>query len=159
MSAGSVDFSSVRPSVGEKQAERAAERRHQHAFGDELANDAMARGTHRCANGDFFFADGRAREREVGDVGARDQQNENDGDEQDQEPFANVADQAGLQRDCGDVRIPGFRHGPRKQRGDLRLEKADFGVGLLHASRRDAGARWSACNRRPNRCAGRANRC
>jgi hypothetical protein len=115
----------------EEESERAAERCHQDAFGDELADDAMARRSHGGANSDFFFANGCARQCEIGDVGAGDQQDERNRDDKDQQAFANVADHAGLEGDRREIRVPGFWHWPRKHRGDLRLDEPDFGVGLL----------------------------
>ena len=49
------------------------------AFGEELANEAEARGSEGDADGDFLAAGGGAGEQQIGDVGAGHQQDESDG--------------------------------------------------------------------------------
>src|ERR1051326_4793091 len=57
----------------------------QHAFGQQLPDDADAAGAHGRAQGDFFPARRGAGEKKVRDVGVRDEQHTNDGAEKDVE--------------------------------------------------------------------------
>ncbi len=70
--------------LGDEEAGGAAHDGEQKAFGQQLADDAQAARAQRGADGDFLFAGGGAREQQVGDVGAGDQQNQRDRAEQDQ---------------------------------------------------------------------------
>ena len=82
----------------EDNSQRAAAKREQDAFREQLANDAASAGAQGCAHGDFFAASDGAREQEIGDVGACDQENERDGAEQNYQGAAGVADDLFLQR-------------------------------------------------------------
>ncbi len=82
----------------DQQAERAAGRREQHALGQELPHQARAAGAQRAANGNLPLPDRRAREQQVRDVGAGDQQHEADRGEQRQQRRTHVADQIVVQR-------------------------------------------------------------
>ncbi len=63
----------------------------QHAFDDQLAHDAAARGAHRAANCEFALTRCAASEKQVRDVGAGDEQNQRDHGEQHQDLRAGVA--------------------------------------------------------------------
>ena len=58
--------------------------REQHAFGEQLADDAAAAGADGGADGDLARAAGGARQQQVGDVGAGDQQHAADRAQQDE---------------------------------------------------------------------------
>jgi hypothetical protein len=73
------------PEDGERQAQRAAKEGQQDAFHEQLPDDAGAAGPERDANGHFARAVGGSGEQEVGDVGARDEQDEADGTHERQE--------------------------------------------------------------------------
>ena len=74
-------------------AARAAERGEHEPFAQELADDPAAARAERGADGDFAPAGGAAREQQVRDVGARDQQHRRDRREQHDEPEPVVADE------------------------------------------------------------------
>ena len=62
----------------QREAEDAADQRQQHALDEQLADDAPARRAERHADADLARAVRGAREQQVGDVRARDQQHERD---------------------------------------------------------------------------------
>jgi hypothetical protein len=62
----------------DRQPQRAADDTEQHAFDQQLPDDAPARGAHRNADRDLARPRGRSREEEVCDVRARDEQHEAD---------------------------------------------------------------------------------
>ena len=62
--------------ISDEQAGDAAQRGENDAFGEELANDAGARGAKGGAEGHFRFAAHAADEEEIGDVGAGDEEDE-----------------------------------------------------------------------------------
>ncbi len=64
--------------VGDRDAERRGGQRNQHALGEQLPDDAAASGAERGANRDLALTHRRARQQQVGDVGARDQQHQAD---------------------------------------------------------------------------------
>ena len=74
--------STDRPACEDDAAQR-AERREQQAFGEELPQEARAGCAERHPNGNFALPRGGAREQQVADVRARDQQHEQDDAEQD----------------------------------------------------------------------------
>ena len=78
--------------VSNEQANGAADEREKNAFGKQLRNYAAAAGAKSGANGNFTPANGGANEEQVGDVCARDEQNEADRAEQYEERKAGVAD-------------------------------------------------------------------
>src|SRR6266851_3878938 len=72
---GEVDFHEGAVSPKRKgQAGEAAENGERKTLDQELADDAGASGAHRQTNGDFLDAAGAAHEHEVGEIGARDEQ-------------------------------------------------------------------------------------
>ena len=73
-----------------------AERKHE-TLGEELAHKPAATGAKRRANRELTRAHRSAREQQIRDVDARDEQDQPDGAEQHQESLATVAD------DCVDV--------------------------------------------------------
>ena len=75
----------------ERDAEHAAHGGKRDAFGEKLAEEALARGAEGSADGDFFLARGGASHQEVRDVGAGDEQDEGDGAEKQPEGGAHVA--------------------------------------------------------------------
>ena len=79
------------PSMPKRQPEHAAGQREQDAFGQQLPDDAAASRADGRADRDLALAARRAHEQQVGDVRARDQQDEADGAEQDPERRPDVA--------------------------------------------------------------------
>ena len=77
---------------GKNNAEHAAHRRQQQAFGEKLADEACAARAERGTDRDLFLSRERARQQEVCDVGARDQQDESDRAHQDEKRPAHAAD-------------------------------------------------------------------
>ena len=105
----------------------AYEREHQ-AFRQELSGEIGSRGTESGAHGKFLAARDRTREEKIGDVGARDEQNETNSAEQDQQQRANFADDAFAKRAQHDGdRVVFFRIGARELRGDA----SHLGFGLI----------------------------
>ncbi len=84
--------------LGEEQAKRAAQPREQNTFRQQLPNDASAAGTHRGTQRDLFSASRRASEKEIRDVGVRDQENTNDRAEKNIKRGAHISDQFFAQR-------------------------------------------------------------
>src|SRR5580700_1038360 len=84
-SAGKNGKSGAGSPCSNEQAERTAANRKKNTFGEQLAHHAALTGAERCANGEFTRASGGAREKQVGDVDARDEQNESDGGKQDEQ--------------------------------------------------------------------------
>ena len=80
------------------QPEHAAHRRQHDALGQQLPHDAAAAGADRGADRDLALADGRAHQQQVGDVGARDQQDEGDRAQQHPQRRSDVADDDLLHR-------------------------------------------------------------
>jgi hypothetical protein len=78
--------------LGNAESCSAAEDREQGAFGEELAYQPLPSSAQGGADGDLLVASGGAREQQVGDVGAGDQQNQRDGAEQHQQGAADIAD-------------------------------------------------------------------
>ena len=79
-----------------------AERRQQHALGEQLANDALAARADGRANRHLLLPHRGAREQKVRDVAARDEQHEPDGAEQHVQREADVADDLVDERDDAD---------------------------------------------------------
>ena len=79
-------------------AEQAADRREEDALGQELLQQPAAARAQRRADRELFLTSEGAREQQVGDVGAGDQQDEADGAEQHQQRTADVADDLLVQR-------------------------------------------------------------
>ena len=122
--------------VAEAQAEHAAEQRRDQRLDQELDAQRLLVGPQRGAQRELVLAPRETRQRQVGDVGARDQQHERRGAEQDEERRPSAARELGAQRR--------HRHGEAlrlvvgvgvllvQARGDA----LDLGAGLLD---RDAG--------------------
>ncbi len=79
--------------VRQRETDDGADAGEQQAFGEELTNQAAAARAHRGAHGELGRAHGAAREQQVGDVAAGDQQHERDRAEQHVEPLTDVADE------------------------------------------------------------------
>ena len=121
----------------EEQAGRAAGTGEQRAFRQELPHDLAASGAERGADRDLTAAIGRAREQQAHDVRARDAEHERDGERQDEEHLADVADEILVQRNDRDARpLPlavllfelrrDGRHARlRLRHGDARLQLAE----------------------------------
>ena len=84
--------------LGEQQAGGAAGEAEHQRFDEQLLQHAAAPGAERGADRDLLAAAERAREQQVADVGAGDQQHEADGGEQHHQRRADVADDVVLQR-------------------------------------------------------------
>ncbi len=80
------------PTTPRIKPQAAANRREQHAFGQQLRDDAAAGGADGRSNRDLAAAPGGADQQQVGDVGAGDQQDEPDRAEQHVEGRADVGD-------------------------------------------------------------------
>ncbi len=76
----------------EREPERGAEHREDHAFGGELAEDASPSRAERRSNRELFVASLCAHEQEVRDVRAGDEKNEHHRALENPERFAHVAD-------------------------------------------------------------------
>ena len=92
MSAGCAATSARVREVRDREPGRGAGRTEDDRFGEELAQQADPAGAERRAHGQLRLARRRAREQQVGDVGARHEQHEPDGAEQDQERRPHVAE-------------------------------------------------------------------
>ncbi len=103
--------------IGEKYAERAAERGKKNALGEQLTDDAAASGADGNAQRHFFLAARRSSKHEAGDVGARDQQNDSDGGHQRVE---HRGDPVSLSAKC-------FLHGQDADHWIVRFVKERFG--------------------------------
>ena len=106
--------------LGDRQAGGAAENAEQHALGQQLADEAFPARAERRPDGDLFLPAGGAGEQQIGDVGARDQQDERHGAEHDEHRDAEVADDGLDERDDVDreravafVFLPDPRRDPR----------------------------------------------
>ena len=77
---------------GNQQADRAAHHAEQHAVEEQLSDEAMPGRTERGADRQFFLAAGGAREQQVGDIRAGDQQHERDRSEEHEHCASHVAD-------------------------------------------------------------------
>ena len=130
----------------EEQTGGAAGEREQRAFGQELPHDLAAAGAERGADRDLAPAIGGAREQQAHDVRARDAEHERDGERQDQEHLADVADQILVQRNDRDARplplaVLLFElRGDRRHAG-LRLRHGDAGLQLRQDAQDDHAAR------------------
>ena len=82
----------------EQQPGGRAERRQHAAFGDQLPHQPAAAGAERGAHGDLAAARFRARDQQVGDVGAGDEQDERDRRHQRQQRRAQRAEQLDVER-------------------------------------------------------------
>ena len=96
---GAERLDHAQPGEREGEAERAGEQGEQHALGKQLAHHARAAGAERDAQGDFPLAAGRARQQQVGHVGAGDHQQRRHGAQQRHERGAVVAHHLVLQRE------------------------------------------------------------
>jgi len=86
----------------EEQAERGTAAGKNNAFGKHLANETGLSSSERGANGDFFLACSRAREEQVGKIGADDEHDGADGTGEDYECGAKTsADMGGERSECG----------------------------------------------------------
>ncbi len=112
------------PTGGDRQADDAAQPGEQQAFRQQLADDLETRRAERQAHGDLGLPRRRAGQQHVRDVGAGDQQDEADGDEQHREAQARVADDPFLQRHDADVAV-----GAREGLLQARRHQIDVGLG------------------------------
>ena len=83
---------------GEHQSRGAAKQRDDQALGEQLAQQPRTAGAERGANRQLAVARRRARQQQVRDIRARDEQDERDGAEQDEERPAHFANQFHVQR-------------------------------------------------------------
>ncbi len=87
----------------EQEPEHRADTRKQNAFSGELTGQPHGAGAERAPNGDLAAPRFRARQQEIRDVHARDQQDERDRAEQHEQRRTNVGDDLGLQRETHNV--------------------------------------------------------
>jgi hypothetical protein len=123
----------LQPEVAEQHAGDGAQQRQQHALGQQLAQHARAAGPEREPHGDLALPVGGAREQQVRDVRARDQQHEGDRAQQQHQRGAHVADHGLVQR-LDRHALLGVR--VRVLLGEPRGDRLDVGARLLHV---DAG--------------------
>ena len=90
---------------GEREPRGGGDQREDEALGQELPDHPAAAGAERGANRHLPGPRGPAREQQVGDVAARDQQDEADRPEQDEEPLPVVADELLHHRDDGKAQL------------------------------------------------------
>ena len=81
------------PTMASSRPASAADAGQHEALDDQLPDDPRAAGAERDAHRDFLLAADRAREQQVGDIGARDQQHQRDGAEQHQQRGPDVLHQ------------------------------------------------------------------
>ena len=124
----------------ERETEQAAEACQEYALREELPGDAPRPGAESSACGDLPIARRCACQRQVGHIGAGDQQDHRDGTKQNQQPGARDGDQVPLQRYDTHVRIPAGGHLPRKQLQHSGLEQPNLDACLFD---RRAGAEAS----------------
>ena len=77
--------------VGESDSNYSTEKTEHGGFTEQLADDSTPAGAKRGANSDFFRARSGSREKQVGDIGAGDQQHETDGTQEDQQRGSDVS--------------------------------------------------------------------
>ncbi|MDQ3137822.1 MAG: hypothetical protein M3Q93_09600 [Gemmatimonadota bacterium] len=118
----------------EEQAQASAGQRQQHALGQELTHEPLPAGAKRGPDGDLLRAGRGARQQQIGDVGACDQEHEPDGAQQHQQRGAHIPGGPRGER-CGD-QAPVGRIGVRVLTLELFGEGTDLGGCLLH---RDTG--------------------
>jgi hypothetical protein len=133
------------PPPGEQQADRGAAQRQQDAFRQQLAHDASAVGAQRGANGELTPSSRGARQQQIGDVGAGDDQHEPDRAHQQQQRGSNVPHHVVFH---GDELGPSPRIRLRVLAGqdatdgrDLRLRRFDGDARLEAADDRDSRPR------------------
>ncbi len=98
------------PRLGQPDAGRRAGEREQRPLGHELGEQAAAARAERGADRELLLPRLRAREQQVGEVGARDEQHEPDGALQDPERGRHVADDVVLERVVAQPVRRGVRH-------------------------------------------------
>src|ERR1041385_3121625 len=91
----------------DKQANQSAKNSEQQTFGQQLFDDLSARCAKRGSHRQFMTARGAAREKQIGDVRARDEKDEGDGARQDKEGGPNFSRQFLPQRHhfCAPARV------------------------------------------------------
>ncbi len=117
---------------GNDQSGGAAEDRQQNALGQQLPHQPLPARTQRGADGDFLFASRRARQQQVGHVGAGDQQDQRDRAEQHQQRAAHVAHHLLLQADHVHAEAGAALVFDADAAGD----DVDIGLRLLHGDAR-----------------------
>src|SRR5713226_4992085 len=106
--AGDVGSEQLQAASGEEKTEGAAEKSEEGALGEELAEEADAIGAHGGAHAEFAFAADHAREVEVGNIGAGDEENEASGGEKEEHGGFGVAGELGFQRRDVDLEVGAF---------------------------------------------------
>ncbi len=126
---GAQPIQDTRARPGREQPDDAAGHRKDRALGGELAKNAHPRGAERAAQGNLALAAGRASEQQVCDVGAGDQQQEADGDEEHHQRAPRVLDDILLQRNDPDAHVSGLVLG--MLRAKLSRDAVHVRLGLL----------------------------
>ena len=128
--------------VRQQQAARAAEHREHEVLREELPDEPEPRGAERAAHGQFALAGLGPRQHQVGDIDARDQQHEPDGDAEHHQRRLDVARDDLTQRPDREPQLPArIRAGmPRDER---RGQRVALGLGLRdrHARRQPSDER------------------
>src|SRR5207249_11806481 len=81
----------VRTHDGERDADSSADQGKQQAFHQQLTSDAPTAGADGGSNGDFTLTAGGTRQKQAGNIRARNQQDERNGAEQDQQGRTELA--------------------------------------------------------------------
>ena len=97
----------------EQQAKNAASDGEQHAFGEQLADDACPAGSECGADRKFAFASGGADQQKIGHVGAGDEKHEADRAKQHQQRLAHVANDTVAERLNGETLLADWPSGRR----------------------------------------------
>ena len=140
------------PQAASADADDGGDEREHDAFGEQLADDPAAAGAERCTNGELAGARGAARQQQVGDVAARDEQHEADGAEQREHPPRVVADEI-VECRHGDVKSSSAASRGKCHAQSLRI-RAQLAERLFARWRRASVVRKSAGSaRRASPCA------
>ena len=129
--AGAAATSAPLTILRQQQSGDTACQREEHALDQQLPHQSPPRAAERRAHGKLRFACRAAREKEAGDVDARDDQQQADGAKEDPQHRPGAANRVRLQRD--DVRGPEAR--PRRAiRLHPRRDRCQLGFRLFHVA-------------------------
>ncbi len=134
------------PQKASRSPERSAQAREQNAFGEKLADDAQVAGAQGRANGKLARAAHRARQKKIGDVRTRNQQQETDGGQKHQQEWLDVADNILLHGDESDA---DFLVGDGEGGGQIARDHIHVGFGLRQRNARFQAADGMRAHRDP----------
>ncbi len=93
----------ARTQFGEDEADGAASDAEHDAFGKQLADHPGGAGPQRAPDGEFTSAARRTGKKQIGDIGAGDEEHKTDCAKEHEQNSAHVADNVGLERDQRDA--------------------------------------------------------